>query len=348
MKSIKDITTNKKTSIKDVIKIIDKSAKQICLVMDNNQRLIGTVTDGDIRKGLLNNISLSDPVDSISNKTPITANINDSREQILNIFKTEKIHQIPIINDNNIVVGIEIIDEIFSKKKYNNTVILMVGGIGSRLRPLTEDIPKPMLNIGGKPILQTIVEGFQKSGFTKIIMCTGYKSEKIQDYFKDGSKFGVEIEYIVEDSKTGTVGALTLLKKRPKEVFFVMNGDLLTNVNFKKMLDFHKINESQATMCVREYDHTVPFGVVACDNHKISSIDEKPVHSFFVNAGIYLLEPECIDLIPKNEFFNMTSLFEKILSKGGNATAFPLQEYWLDIGRISEYNKANAEFNQLF
>lgn len=350
MISIKDITALEGTSIKDVMKIIEKSAKQICLVVDNNNQLIGTVSDGDIRRGLLNNIPLSNPVDTICCKTPITAHINDSREKILSVLKANKIHRIPILNDKNVVVRLELIDEFFVNQKYNNTVILMVGGLGSRLRPLTENTPKPMLNIGGKPILQTIVESFASRGFTKIIMSTGYKSEKIQAYFKDGSEFGVQIEYIVEKKKMGTVGSLTLLnqKQKPTESFFVMNGDLLTNINYEKMLDFHINNKSEATMCVRSYDYTVPYGVVTCNNEKITSIDEKPVHSFFVNAGIYLLEPECIDLIPHNEYYDMTSLFEKILANGGKTNAFPLQEFWLDIGGISEYDKANIEFKKLF
>ena len=178
-------------------------------------------------------------------------------------------------------------------------------------------------------------------------MCAGYKSEKIQEYFGDGSNFGVEIEYIIEEKKMGTIGALSLLKHKPKDAFFVMNGDLLTNVNYKKMLKFHKNNNSKATMCVRSYDYTVPFGVVTCNNEKIDSIDEKPKHSFFVNAGIYLLEPDCIDLVPKNKYYDITSLFQKLISTGANTLAFPLQEYWLDIGRMSEYDQAVAEFNKL-
>ena len=348
MTGIEDIITTKDTSIKDVIKIIDKSAKQICLIVDENLRLIGTVTDGDIRKGLLNNISVSDSVNRISNKNPVSAHINDSREQLINIFRAKKIHQIPIINNDKTLVGIELLDDLFPSEKFTNTVVLMVGGLGSRLKPLTNDIPKPMLKIGGKPILETIIEGFAKSGFSKIIMCTGYKSEKIQKYFMDGAKFGVNIEYVNEEKKMGTIGALTLLKQKPKDPFFVMNGDVLTNVNFKKMLNFHLKNKSKATMCVRTYDYTVPFGVVTCSDEKIQSIDEKPTQSFFVNAGIYLLDPECIELIPNNEYYDITSLFQKIIDSGANTTAFPLQEYWLDIGRISEYDQANAEFKQLF
>ena len=347
MLGIDDITASKDASIRDVITIIDKSAKQICLIVDKDLRLIGSVTDGDIRKALLNNIPLNESVDLISNKCPITANINTSNDELIKIFKSKKIHQIPIIEDD-ILVGIELLKDIFPDDRIDHSVVLMVGGLGSRLRPLTEDTPKPMLKIGGKPILETIVERFAQSGFSKIIMCTGYKSEIIREYFKDGSDFGVDIEYIIEEKKMGTIGALSLLKKKPKEAFFVMNGDLLTNVNFKQMLNFHSKHKSKATMCVGSHEYTVPYGVVACKNEKIESIDEKPMQSFFINAGIYLLEPDCMDLIPKNEYFDITTLFEKLISLGRNTVAFPLQEYWLDIGRISEYDKANTEFKQFF
>ena len=343
-----DISIKKDTKIIEALNIIDKSSKQICLVIDQNNKLIGTVNDGDIRRGLLKNISIQDSVDKVFYQSPKVGYINDSKETILNLMKVNRIHQLPIVDSHNIVQGIEILDDIIIGDTRSNEVFLMAGGLGKRLRPLTENTPKPMLNIGGKPILQTIVESFANRGFTKIIMSTGYKSEKIQEYFKDGSEFGVHIEYIVEKMKMGTVGSLTLLKQRPNEAFFVMNGDLLTNINYEKMLDFHINNESKATMCVRAYDYTVPYGVVTCSNEKITSIDEKPVHSFFVNAGIYLLEPECIDLIPQNEYYDMTSLFEKILATGGKTNAFPLQEFWLDIGGISEFDKANIEFKKLF
>jgi len=218
-----------------------------------------------------------------------------------------------------------------------------VGGLGKRLRPLTDNTPKPMLKVGGKPILQTIVEGFSKCGFANITMCLGYKSSVIQDFFQDGSRFGVNIDYIVEDQRMGTAGALTLLKKKPHESFFVMNGDLLTNVNFEKMLDFHESNNSKATTCVREYEIEVPYGVVSIKDENICSIKEKPTHSFFVNAGIYLLEPGCIDLIPENEFYDMTSLFEQLISEKDKTVSFPLQEYWLDIGNHSDFSKAQND-----
>jgi NDP-sugar pyrophosphorylase family protein len=179
-------------------------------------------------------------------------------------------------------------------------------------------------------------------------MCLGYKSNVIQDYFKDGSNLGANIEYILEEKRMGTAGALTLLSKKLNKPFFVMNGDLLTNVNYEQMLDFHESNNSKATMCIREYDIQVPYGVVNVNNEKIISIEEKPIHSFFVNAGIYLLEPECIELIPNNEFYDMPSLFESVILNNEKTISFPLKEYWLDIGRISDYERANAEYDNVF
>jgi NDP-sugar pyrophosphorylase family protein len=224
----------------------------------------------------------------------------------------------------------------------------MVGGLGTRLKPLTDSIPKPMLNVGNKPILETIVEKFAEFGFINIIMCANYKSHIIQDYFGDGSKFGVSIEYILEKKRMGTAGALSLLKEKPTEPFFVMNGDLLTNANFEHLHDYHVSNASAATMCVREYDFQVPYGVVNIANSKILSIEEKPLHKFFVSAGMYMLSPEALEYIPENEFFDMPALFEKLISKKKNILSFPLREYWLDIGRIEEFEKANNEYHGVF
>jgi NDP-sugar pyrophosphorylase family protein len=226
----------------------------------------------------------------------------------------------------------------------------MVGGLGTRLRPLTDKTPKPMLPVGGKPILQTIVEKFASYGFVNIVMCIGYKSHIIQEFFEDGSRFGVNIEYIVEEKRMGTAGALSLLseEQKSKEPFFVMNGDLLTNVNFESMLEFHLEQEAKATMCVREYDFQVPYGVVNIENGEIQSIEEKPVHSFFVSAGIYLLDASILEMIPKDTFYDMPTLFEEMIKQESKTVSFPIREYWLDIGRMDEYEKANREYHEVF
>jgi NDP-sugar pyrophosphorylase family protein len=211
-------------------------------------------------------------------------------------------------------------------------------------------MPKPMLLVGGKPILQTIVEKFVSYGFVNIIMSVGYKSSIIQKFFEDGSKFGANIEYVLEAKRMGTAGALSLLNntQKPKEPFFVMNGDLLTNVNFENMLEYHISQNAKATMCVREYDFQVPYGVVNINNSKIVSIEEKPIHSFFVSAGIYMLESSCIDMIPKDEFYDIPTLFEKMIENNDNTISFPIREYWLDIGKPNEYEKANREYGKVF
>jgi NDP-sugar pyrophosphorylase family protein len=224
----------------------------------------------------------------------------------------------------------------------------MVGGLGSRLWPLTENTPKPMLKVGDKPIVQTIIERFCEYGFVNIVMCVNYKSHIIQDYFGDGSEFGVNIEYIFEEERMGTAGALSLLRSIPEGPFFVMNGDLLTNVNFEHLLTYHTESEAYATMCVREYDFQVPYGVVNIEGHNILSIEEKPVHRFFVSAGIYMLSPEAIRHIPENKFYDMPTLFEKLIEYKEKVVSFPIREYWLDIGRIEEYERANNEFHGVF
>jgi dTDP-glucose pyrophosphorylase/CBS domain-containing protein len=350
MKNVKDIIVNTETLLKEALKIINESSKQICLVLNDNNKLIGTVNDGDIRRALLNNVSLNDTIKNIYFKNPTVVNVNDSKKTILNICKIKKIHQIPVVDDENTIVGLEILDDLIGTSIKSNKVILMVGGLGARLRPLTENTPKPMLFVGGRPILQTIVEKFVSYGFINIIMCIGYKSYVIHDFFENGSKFGANIEYIYENKRMGTVGALSLLssKQKPTEPFFVMNGDLLTNINFEHMMEYHLSNNSIATMGVREYDFQVPYGVVNVDDGNILSIEEKPVHKFFVNGGIYVLNNKVLDFIPNDEFYDMPTLFEKLIEKKLKSISFPIHEYWLDIGRIEEFEKANNEFHEVF
>ena len=348
MQNINDIVIGSNFLLKDVLKIIDKSAKQLCLVLDENKKLLGTISDGDIRRALLGNISLDDTIENVYFKKPTVANINDSKEKIINLCKIKKIHQIPIVDNDNVIVGLEVLNELIGTSVKQNKAVLMVGGLGMRLRPLTDVTPKPMLDVGGKPILLTIVEKFVSYGFVEIIMCVGYRSNVIQDFFEDGSKFGANIKYIHEEQRLGTAGALSLLtnEQKPNEPFFVMNGDLLTKVNFEHLLDFHLSNHAKATMCVRDYDFQVPYGVVNIEDGRIKTIDEKPTHNFFVNAGIYVLNPTCIDIIPENTFYDMPSLFGKMIEHNDKVISFPLYEYWLDIGKIEEYNKANQEYKE--
>jgi len=348
MKSIEKIKVSVSSTIEESLVIIDSGSVKIALVVDADNKLLGTLSDGDIRRSLLRKKLLTDTIKDVYSKNPVIAAKNSSKEDLLQLCLKNGISQVPIVDEDLRVIDLFIIDEGLSKKQYKNHVVLMVGGLGTRLRPLTENTPKPMLEVGGRPILETIVKCFVDNGFVNITMCLGYKSNVIQDYFLDGSNFGANIDYVVEEKRMGTAGALTLLEKELVDPFFVMNGDLLTNINFERMLDFHMNHNSTATMCVREYDIEVPYGVVNMNNENIISIEEKPVHKFFVNSGIYLLEPSCIDLIPDDEFYDMPELFEELLSINEKTVSFPLQEYWLDIGRITDYERANMEYFNVF
>ena len=344
-----DILISPSTAIIEAVKLLDKSAMQVLMVVDEQRRLLGTVTDGDIRRGILRSLDLSEPVDHVMTSTPLTASPDSSKEDLLKIMSGSNVHQIPLVNSDNQVVGLKIIDNLVNPETTRkNWVVLMAGGLGSRLMPLTEETPKPMLNVGGKPVLETILENFIKHGFRRFYISVNYKADAIIDHFGDGERWNAEIRYLRETVPLGTAGPLSLITELPKEPVVVMNGDLVTQINFRELLDHHLHQGSKATMCVREYDFQVPFGVVSIEDNQIKGIDEKPVHRFFVNAGIYVLDPKLIELAPKDKPFHMTDLFDSAI-KGGHMTAvFPIHEYWLDIGRADDLDRAKMEFETVF
>ncbi len=335
-------------TIREALKIIDSGAMKIALVVDGNQKLLGTLTDGDVRRAILNGCGLDSSIQDVYYKSPTTCGINDSKEKILQLAVAHKLYQIPVIDDEGRIVSIAEVDDLLRPIHRKNKVVLMAGGLGSRLSPLTDTTPKPMLHVGNKPILETIIENFAKYGYTEIIISVNYKSHIIEEYFGDGERFGVEITYIHETKRMGTAGALSLMRDHLSEPFFVMNGDLLTNINFEHMHDYHLSHDAIATMAVREYDFQVPYGVVNVLDGKIVSIEEKPTHRFFVSAGIYMLSPDVLPNIPEDQFFDMPTLFEKLISERHNAVSFPIREYWLDIGRMSDYERANSEYSGVF
>lgn len=347
MKSFENIKLTVDSTIKEALKIIDSGAMQIALVLSVEGKLIGTLTDGDVRRGLLNNLSLDDSIKSIVHRDPIVCSVNDSREEILKTAVENKVYQIPIVDADGVLVGIDEVDELLKPASYPNKVVLMVGGLGTRLRPLTDNKPKPLLEVGNKPILETIIANFSKYGFKNIILSVNYKSHMIEDYFGDGSQFGVNIEYVHEKKRMGTAGALSLMGDTLSEPFFVMNGDLLTNVNFEHMLEYHLTNHAVATMGVREYDFQVPYGVVNVDKQQIISVKEKPIHKFFVSAGIYILDSNVLENIPNNTFYDMPSLFEQLIKNKKKAVSFPIREYWLDIGSHDDFNRAQNDIATL-
>lgn len=348
MQSVADIIVQTNISVKEALQKIDESSKQILLVIDNDGRLLGTLNDGDIRRGLLKGASLDSIIESIYFRNPAVANINDTKESIIRLATAKKIHQIPIVDANNKPIGLETLDRLISKQTKTTPVVLMAGGLGTRLGELTKSTPKPMLPVGNKPILETIIENFATYGYVNFIISVNYLSNIIEEYFGDGKKFGVNITYIHENQRMGTAGALTFMRHLLKEPFFVMNADLLTNINFEHFHNFHLSQKTIATMGVRNYDFQIPYGVVNINNGEIISISEKPKYNFSVSAGIYMLSPEALNFIPDEQFFDMPSLFELIIASGQTPVSFPIHDYWLDVGRLNDYEQANSEFDRYF
>jgi dTDP-glucose pyrophosphorylase len=348
MKGFESIRLAINSTIREALNIIDASAMQIALVLNDKNKLIGTVTDGDIRRGLLSGLALDDSIESIIYKTPTVCTINSSKEEILKIAFEKKLYKIPIVDFEGTLVGIEEVDGFIKQEEYPYKVVLMVGGLGRRLSPLTDNKPKPLLNVGNKPLLETIIDNFSKYGLKNFILSVNYKSEMIEDYFGDGSKFGVNIKYVHENKRMGTAGALSLMREELTTTFLVMNGDLLTNINFDHMISYHVEYQAVATMGIKQYDLQVPYGVVNVNEQRIVSIEEKPSHKFFVNAGIYILDKSVLNEIPYDTFYDMPTLFETIIANNNIAVSFLIREYWLDVGQRSDYEQANSEYSGVF
>ncbi|MCK5099982.1 MAG: nucleotidyltransferase family protein, partial [Desulfobacteraceae bacterium] len=340
------------TDIRETIAVIDKSALQVALVVDADNKLLGIVTDGDIRRGILKGVGLDEPVKRIYYVSPLTASIDDDPETMHRIMKEQEINHLPIIDHDGRVVELKILNEILTATKLKNPVILMAGGLGTRLRPLTESCPKPLLKVGGSPVLETILEGFTDKGFDTFYISVNYKAEMIEEYFGDGSKWGVSIKYLREDKRLGTAGSINLLPEKPDLPFVVMNGDLLTKIDFDQLIKFHmnnnKLSNAMATMCVREYNMQIPYGVIQKEGNRLTRLDEKPVQRFFVNGGIYVFEPDVMDMIPKDKYFDMTDLFDNMMEKDYKTVIFQIREYWMDIGHKKDFEIADGEYGEIF
>lgn len=335
-------------TIVDALRVIDSEALRIALVVNDEQHLLGVVTDGDIRRGILNSLPLDTPIVEIMNCSPTTASINTAKEQLVKLMESKSILAVPLLEDNK-VVGLETLHHLFEEKTYQNPVFIMAGGFGTRLRPLTDNCPKPMLKIGNKPILETVIRSFIKAGFENFYISTHYMPEQIQNHFGDGSELGVNINYVYEEAPLGTGGALGLLPSDlPQDLpLIMMNGDVLTKVDFERLLEFHNDNEADATMCVREYDYQIPYGVINGEGNKITSMVEKPIQRFFVNAGIYVVSPRVFQSVEKNQKIDMPTLLEQHMEERQKVLMFPVHEYWLDIGRMDDFNRAQVDIFSL-
>lgn len=342
------VLLHKDSDIWDAVKLIQGNALQTALVVDDNRKLLGIVTDGDIRRAILDRMDFNANVAKVMNSKPTVATMEMDISEIRKLMKEKVIHLMPVIDADNIVVDIVFFTDVMNGASVDTPVVLMAGGIGSRLKELTKDRPKPLLNVGNKPLLETILENFIEQGFVNFYFSVNYKSEQIEGFFGDGSRYGVKINYLHEDKALGTAGALYMLPEDISYPVIIMNGDILTKVDFKKLIKFHRKSNSVATMAVRRYTEKIPYGVIVSDNDRIKKIQEKPEKDYNVNAGIYILGEDAIKRIPKNEFYNMTQLFEDMINAGDIVSQYEINDYWIDIGKIEDFEKANMDFGRFF
>ena len=348
MKFLGTILISPDTTIREAIAKIDAASTQMALVVDVDCRLLGTVTDGDVRRGLLAGFELDDPVKRCMFCSPTTASVGESKEAVVSKMRVLQIHQMPVLDNSGRVVDLKTLDEYLAVHDRDNWVIIMAGGLGTRLKELTRETPKPMLIVGGRPLLETIIRRFVEQGFRHIFLAVNYRAEQIENYFGDGTEFGAELRYLREDKRLGTAGALSLLPEVPRAPVLVTNADLLVAADFDEMLEAHIASGSRATMAVREYEYQIPFGVVLTTENQITGLEEKPSRSVLVNAGIYVLDPEELTQVPRDTFFDMPELFEVLIGQKKRVGYHRINGYWLDIGRHEDYYKANGDIGEVF
>ena len=347
MSNVKNIVLTKGDTVLKALELLDLHALRIVLVVDENNHLLGSITDGDIRRGLLKGQDLHASVESIMHTSPYSIEEDKlTNRQIFEIMREKRYLALPVIKDGQLV-NIITLDDLIRTKRKENPVFIMAGGFGTRLRPLTDKCPKPMLPIGGKPLLETIISSLKEQGFYKFYISTHYLPEIIQNYFGNGEKFDIQIQYVHESEPLGTGGALSLLPRQEVDLpFIVINGDVLTNMNFSKLIDFHISQNAVATMCVREFQYQIPYGVVNSEKNNIQSMTEKPSYYFDINTGIYVISPELLEQV-EPQFIGMPTILEQQIGKSQKVVSYPIHEYWLDIGQIEDYNRAQRDIINL-
>jgi dTDP-glucose pyrophosphorylase len=330
-------------TLQQAIVSLEASALQIVLVVDPGGLLVGTLTDGDIRRGLLRGLDMQSPVDSIIHREPLVVPPHLERDLVLQLMQANKVRQLPVVDGQRRVVGLHVWDELLMPEHRVNTMVIMAGGKGMRLRPYTEQCPKPMLPVGGKPMLEHIIERAHSEGFQHFVLAVHYLGHMIEDYFGDGRRWQVNIEYLREKTPLGTAGALALLDSKPDAPLIVTNGDVLTDIHYGELLDFHNHHGAAATMAVRLHEWQHPFGVVRTSGVDIVGFEEKPVIKSHINAGVYALDPDVLDHMQRGEHCDMPTLFAKLQDSGLRTVVYPMHEPWLDVGRVDDYAAANQK-----
>jgi dTDP-glucose pyrophosphorylase/CBS domain-containing protein len=332
-------------SIRTTMEVIDRFAKGIAVVVDDAGHLLATVTDGDVRRAVLAGVNLDHPVSRLQKAgqpKPVFARTETSENALLALMAQHSIRQIPILDEAGRVCGLAVLHELLQQNELPVTGVIMAGGYGKRLMPLTEAVPKPMLPVNGRPLLEHTLAKLRQSGIRSVNVATHHLSQSIVDHFEDGSKFGLQLQYFEEIEPLGTAGGLASMASGT-DPLLVINGDVLTSVDVRSMLDFHREHRASLTVGVRQYDIEVPFGVVETEGVQITRIQEKPILRHFINAGIYLLDRDVCRLVPVGRRFDMTDLIAAVIESGRTVICFPVREYWIDIGRIEQYHKAELD-----
>ncbi len=327
-------------TLQQAIRNLDESAVQIVLVLSTDGVLLGTITDGDIRRGLLRGLTLDSPIDTIVYGEPLVVPPQMGRETVLQLMHANRIRQLPVVDEGRRVLELHLWDELMVPGERPNLMVIMAGGRGTRLHPHTDNCPKPLLPVGGRPMLEHIGERARAEGFHHFVLAVHHLGHMIEDHFGDGRKWRVRIDYLREDMPLGTAGAIALLNPRPEAPFVVSNGDVLTDIRYGELLDFHCRHGAVATMAVRLHEWQHPFGVVHTNGVNIIGFEEKPVARSHINAGIYVLDPGTLDLLDAGEPCDMPALFGRLHDRGLRTIVYPMHEPWLDVGRADDYTSA--------
>jgi dTDP-glucose pyrophosphorylase len=345
MVNLADVLVPEGATLREVLEQITRSGKQIALVVDAESRLLGLVTDGDLRKSILRGLSLEAKVDEAMNRSPVVGAQGLPAAEALALMRGRRIRHLPLLDSRGRVVDLLIFDDLLAPlPPLTNRVVIMAGGEGKRLRPLTESTPKPLLSVGGRPILEILIEHLRQSGLADIVIALHHKPEMIREHLGDGRRLGVRLEYVEEPAPLGTMGALTLLRDRLDSSFFVVNGDIVTRCDFRAMWDFHRSQPHVAmTVGVSLHQVEIPYGEFTVKGDRVTNVEEKPRKEFPVNAGIYVLDPSVLDAIPPSRYFDATDLIRVLLAESKPVAAYPIREYWLDVGRQDDLDRANRD-----
>ena len=346
-KNIKQFCLNEAATVRECMEVIDRNKQGIALIINDHGKFLGTVTDGDIRRFILSGGSVEKPVPRVMWSDALTAPVGTSREKIKELMNRYLVRNIPILDEAGCPCDIISLRDVVSEKDGAQCAVIMAGGEGRRLRPITEHIPKPMIEMNGKPILENIINSLSRSGIVNIFISLNYKADVIESYFKDGSDHNVKIGYLRENKKLGTAGALTLLPDVPSKPIVVINGDVITKANFLRLIEFHNQHRCVMTVAAIQYMLKIPYGVLNLSGQYLLGIKEKPKQKFLCNAGIYMINPEIVSIIPKNMEFDMIDLIREVVRRGLPVTTFPIHEYWIDVGEIDDLKKARDTLEEL-